>query len=552
MEQTEKEKIAKLFNFRPIFFLAVSLCMGIFFAFLYKIYDASLWWFCVLLPIIGASFCFCGTKRRIFRAMAWWGALFLFFSFGFFAFYAQVRRFEGAEQYNGEYIIIGTVIEKEKSKYDTRLLLDDIFIDEKEQNKKLNAYLPLSFYKNIALGDEIIIVGNLRTNTELFDEYGFASYQVGENIAYSCYAADCLVADNKADVLLWARNRMQTRIERGMDEDSGAVTLALLTGNTSQMDRELLDNMRYGGIAHIFAVSGLHVGALYAFCLFLLRKTKLGELPKVWKVALVAAVLLFYGGICGFSPSIIRAVTLCLVAYSAKQLLSSIDFLEILGFSAIVILFLSPVDLFNVGFQLSFSACLGIVLLQKRIGQVCVEIGKVCKKALFKRRADQAQDGLDDNVLPLTLPKRLARSVASVLSVSLAAQIGTMPIQLARFGYISGWSLLLNVFFVPLISAAFAFLLLFAVIACVLPVGASGVVLYLPNVFWSAVLLLFEAVDFSSFALVGWQATWQACVCYYGGCVFATDKLYLSAVYKRVGGALCFSCCIFLFLMGNL
>ena len=374
MSGAENKKREKLFNFRPIFFLAVFLCFGILFAFLYRLYDVSLWWLCILLPIIGASFCFCNTKRAIVRSAAWWGALCLFFSFGFMAFSTQINDFKSAEGYNGEYTVVGRVIEKEKFSYTAYLLVDNVFIEGKGVDGKLNAYLPLPFYENITLGDEVILRGETRSTTEIVGEYGFSSYEIGENIPYTCYADDCVITDGKSDVFLWLRNHIQTRIDAGMDEEIGAVMLAVLTGNTSQMDKDLLNNMRYGGIAHIFAVSGLHVGALYAFCLLLFSKTKVGKLPKVGKVALLAAILLFYGGVCGFSPSIIRAVTLCLTAYAAKQLLSSIDFLEMLGFSAIIILFLSPVDLFDVGFQLSFSACLGIVLLQKRIGQVCVEI----------------------------------------------------------------------------------------------------------------------------------------------------------------------------------
>ena len=549
----ENRKVEKLFNFRPVFFLAVFLCFGILFAFLRKIYDASWWWLCAILPIMGVSFCFCETKRALLRAVACWGALCLFFSVGFGVFNAQIRRFESADVYNGECTVVGKVLQKEETNYYTCLLLDDVFIDGKGCDGKLNAYLPLSFYENIKLGDEIAMLGETRTNTEIYGEYGFSTYQIDENIAYSCYVEECVVANGDTDVFLWLRNRIQARIETGMDEDSGAVMLAVLTGNTSQIDGGLLNNMRYGGIAHIFAVSGLHVGALYAFCLLLFHKTKLNNIHRIGKVFLLAFILLFYGGVCGFSLSIIRAIVLCLVSYTAKQLLSAIDFLEILGFSAIIILFLSPVDLFNVGFQLSFSACLGIVLLQKRIGQVCVEMGKAYRKIYPKQLTDAQQRIIDDgNTLPLTVSERAARAVSSLLSVSLAVQIATAPIQLAHFGYISGWGLLLNLFFVPLISVVFAFLLVFAVVACLLPAGASIAVFYLPNVFWSAVLLLFEGVGFSTFALVGWRVSWQVCVCYYSGWIFATDKLYLSAFYKRMGGLLCFSCCIFLFLAGNL
>jgi hypothetical protein len=126
---SENKKIEKLFNFRPVFFLAVFLCLGILFAFLYKRYDVSLWWLCVLPPIMGASFCFCGTKRALLKATVWWSALCLFFLFGVIGFFSQVRDFESAKAYDGVHTVVGKVIEKGESDYFSYLLLDDIYID---------------------------------------------------------------------------------------------------------------------------------------------------------------------------------------------------------------------------------------------------------------------------------------------------------------------------------------------------------------------------------------------------------------------------------------
>lgn len=553
MKESEKNETKKLFNFRPIFFAAVALCFGILFSYLHKFYDVSAWWLSLTLPLAGASFCFCANRKKIFRAALAWLSLCLFFAVGFFGLSLQLRNFQRANVYAGEYYVVGTVVERKEYDYNACLVLDDVFIDGEEVKGKLNAYLPLSFYKETELCDEVLLFGDVRTDTEFFGDYGFRSYAIGENLSYSVYADDCAVTGDNFDLGLYLRAHMQSRIDAGMDKDAASVTMAVLTGETSGIDEGLLDNMRRGGIAHIFAVSGLHVGALYAFCLLLLNKTKLKVLPKAGRFCLLAVILLFYGWICGFSDSIVRAIVLCLVSYAAKQFSSSVDFLETIGFSAILILLFSPVALFEVGFQLSFSACLGIVLLQKRIEQVCVEIGKGYRK-LFPRRLTEEQKTIvaSGDTLPPTFLERTAQAVASVLSVSLAAQIATAPIQLANFGYISGWSLLLNVVFVPVISAAFAFLLLLAVIACLLPVAANSAVLYLPSVVWSFVLLLFETVDLSGFSLVGWSVSPQTCICYYGGWILLTDKFHLSAVYRRVLSVTCFVAFIFLFLAGNL
>lgn len=553
MKNSEKTSVDKLFNFRPIFFTAIALCFGIIFGYLRKFYGVSAWWLCILLPIAVTSFLFCPTKKKVVRAACMWLSMLVFFSFGQTIFYRQTRNFENATAYQGTHYVIGRVTEKEEYTYVARVVLDELSVDGKDEEGKLNAYLPLSFYKDVELCDEVLLYGTLTTETGFFDEYGFRSYAIGENLRYEMRADSCFVSGSDFDLFLYIRARMQSCVYAGMDGDAAAVMTAVLTGDTAGISTDLLDNMRYGGIAHIFAVSGLHVGALYAFCLLLLDKTSLKKLPKVGRFILLAALLLLYGGICGFSASIVRAITLCLVGYATKLFASSLDFLETLGISAIVILFLSPVSLFDVGFQLSFAACLGIVLLQKRIGQVCVEIGKVYRKAFPRKLTPQQQKTIEKgDTLPPTVGERVARFFASTFSVSLAAQIATAPICLARFGYVSGWAIVLNLFFVPIISAVFAFLLLCVFIACCLPASASVVVLYVPNVIWSFALLLFEAIDFSGFALSGWKLSTQSYICYYGGCVFLTDKWNCPALLRKMITFTFFLAFIFFFLIGNL
>jgi predicted membrane metal-binding protein len=158
----------------------------------------------------------------------------------------------------------------------------------------------------------------------------------------------------------------------------------------------------------------------------------------------------------------------------------------------------------------------------------------------------------DGDTLPLSVEGRFARSVASVLSVSLAAQAATAPILLGVFGYVSGWALLLNILFVPLISAAFGFLLLFAVIACVLPISWSVFLLYLPNLLWSAALLLFEAVDFSTFLLEAKAVPMAATIAYFVGCTFLSDKWNLPKIYRKGAAWACFMVFAVVLLIANL
>ena len=307
--------------------------------------------------------------------------------------------------------------------------------------------------------------------------------------------------------------------------------------------------MRRGGIAHIFAVSGLHVGALCSFCLLLFAKTPLKRLSGLTRLLLLSALLFFYAGVCGFSASVIRALILCVFAYAAKLLWVKTDFLDMLGGAAICILLFSPSSLFEIGFQLSFSACLGIALLRMPVRKALERAGDKASRLLPKRKYTESELKLlsEGETLPLSIGQRVSRACVSFFSVTLSAQIFTTPLLMNAFGYASGWSLLLNCIFVPIISAVFAYLLLCVVIACLLPAGAVGVVLYVPSVVWSAILLVFEGVDFSSFCIEG-SVSAPCLLVYYGGCTFFTDKWNIPQKWRRIAVCACavvFACVFF-------
>ena len=544
----------RLFNFRPVFFVAAFLGLGVVFSCLRLFHGICLWWLCLLLGLL-IPFAFCGKKGMVKTAMAVCALLFAFF-FGGNAFAFQVRNYVDAPYYNGVHSVRGTVEEKSVGKWNTRLVLSDISVNGKDEKFTLIAYLPTAFADKTELFDEVVLKGTLTTFDLDFTAEDFNATQLRDGIRYRLDDVEsCAVVGHKFHLFGWIRARIEKVIYSGMDEDPASVTLAVLTGNTHGIEDGLLANMRYGGIAHIFAVSGLHVGALFAFCLFLTSKTKLKKTPKPVRFLLVAFVLIFYGGICGFSASILRATILCLVGYAAKLIGTSMDKLEALGAAAIFILLLSPVDLFLPGFQLSFLACLGIFLwckpLEKWGNHVCDEIGKRVRafqeiRRIERNNADvemtvaKTEKSVNQQETPLvSLPLKVRQGVISFLSVSTAAQIATAPVLLHTFGYLSGWSLLLNCIFVPLISASFSLLLVGVAIACFLPLSVAPILLYVPNVIWSAALLVFEAFDFSVFVLKGVTLTVGAFICYYGALSFFSDKWNLTVKQRRGFGLLC-------------
>lgn len=555
MQKTGRDGKDKLFNFRPIFFTAAFLCLGVVFAFLHIFYALSYWWLSLLLGL-AIPFAFC-DKERLFKTAISVAVLLIAFFVGVHGCSAQVRKYASAGVYEGEYAVQGVVEEKVVGKELTSLLLSEISVGNHKEGFKLIAYLPTAFCENVRLFDEVELLGTVQTSMAELSAESFDAYALQAGVKYKMADVEsCVVKSHRFHLFGVIRERVGVVLYSGMDEDPAAVTLAVLTGDTSGIDSGLLKNMRYGGIAHVFAVSGLHVGALYAFCMLLTSKTGLKKAPKPVRFALVAATLLFYGGVCGFSSSVLRATVLCLVAYAAKLIGTSVDKFEALGAAAIFILLLSPVELFGVGFQLSFLACLGIFLWSKPLEKwgthVCDELQEWTRVRVFRKTPKGVEKRENGEIALPTISAKIKQAVISFLAVSTAAQIATAPVLLQTFGYLSGWSALLNCIFVPFVGGIFSVLLLLVVFACALPLSVAPILLYLPNVVWSAALLLFEAFDFSLFAIRNVTLSVGAFVCYYLALSFLSDKWNLTARARKCFGALCAVGCVLVLIILNI
>jgi len=535
MKDTAKEVSGedKLFNFRPAFFAAVFLALGIVFYFYYHFQGVSALWVLCLLPLAVMPFFFCRTREKLWKTACAVLLLGCSFFLGFFSFGAQVGHFEDRKAYHEMCYVTGRVVEIREYDNFAALVLDDVWVEKESIKDKVIAYMPASFCEKVNLSDEVFLRATLETVEVNAEEFGLMAGEFGDKIFYRAWMPAGSVTGHKFDLTLFLYARAENAIDYGMDKTSAAVTKAVLLGNTYGIDDGLYENIRRGGIAHIFAVSGLHVGALFGFCLLLTKNTAMRRLSKVAQFFFTACILLLYAALCGFAASVVRATVLCLFGYVAKLFKVKSDLLEALGCGGICILLCTPSALFEVGFQLSFAACFGIVFLTKPIGQVCDEMAKTVR-GVFPRKLTAAEIEAikNDDTLPPRISTRIYRAVTSFVSVSLAAQIFTAPLLLYYFGYVSGWALLLNCLFVPLISAMFSILLMFVVLASLLPVELAAVILYVPKVVWSALLLLFEAVDFSGFSIENVKITAAACLPYFAACTLISDKWNLEKILK--------------------
>ncbi len=152
------------------------------------------------------------------------------------------------------------------------------------------------------------------------------------------------------------------RIERVFPNNSGFVK-AVLFGDRSELN-EVRDTFKDAGVMHLLAISGLHIGIIYLFVFTSLRFF----LSKRASIAIACIILLGYLAVCNNSPSVSRAVIMITIISLAKILERDISIIQLLSLSALLILFLNPHELFNVGFQLSFTAVYTILVITPKLG----------------------------------------------------------------------------------------------------------------------------------------------------------------------------------------
>ncbi len=186
--------------------------------------------------------------------------------------------------------------------------------------------------------------------------------------AESCESGPVRLPLHRAAALLKARFRAS--LAPLLHPDSLALLCAMLFG-----EREALSDAQYaavqsGGLSHLTAVSGLHVGMLYALLQALLRRQD----PRL-RALLSLSVLFFYGFLAAFSPSVVRALVMVSLHACARLRHKAYDLLSCSAAAALLILFLHPARLFSAGFQLSFLAVFSLAFVLPLLKQKAAFLG---------------------------------------------------------------------------------------------------------------------------------------------------------------------------------
>jgi competence protein ComEC len=285
---------------------------------------------------------------------------------------------------------------------------------------------------NINYGDILLVKGlpNRIRSPLNPDEFDYQKYMRNKGILFQHFLKpdDFLIVDQIPGSFIY---RVSTNARQGIisiisnsfnEESTRGIMLALLAGQRHYIDHETYDRFIDIGIIHVLAVSGLHVGIIYMFLLALLRPLHKNKWGKRFSLCIKIIVLLFFAFLTGLSPSVLRATLMFSIMIVGKILNRNSHILNSVFLSACILLNINPYLLFDVGFQLSYSAVIGIIMFQPVIyGDLNCKV-------------------------------KVINWIWQLTAVSIAAQLGTFPISLFYFKQFPTYFLLGNIFAIPYVT----------------------------------------------------------------------------------------------------
>ncbi len=158
---------------------------------------------------------------------------------------------------------------------------------------------------------------------------------------------------------------LQQNINNGKDEL--AIAEALLIGYTNDLDKDLVQAYSNTGVVHIIAISGMHLALIYGLLLWIFAKMPGIKNSKILQAILILSCLWLFSLLTGGAASVIRSAVMFSFITVGKMFFKQASIYSSLAASAFVMLCFNPCYLWDVGFQLSYLAVIGIVVFQKPV-----------------------------------------------------------------------------------------------------------------------------------------------------------------------------------------
>ena len=268
------------------------------------------------------------------------------------------------------------------------------------------------------------------------------------------------------------RRAVVSRIRQALPSRASAMLCGMLLGDTDYMDSRTVENFRATGIAHLLAVSGLHLTLLTLALSELLRRLKVA--PRSSSVIMIGFILLFMA-VTGFPPSVIRAGVMHILALISRMIFRDADSYTSLSAAVLLMCLVNPWAAADIGLQLSVCATLGLLLAA---GRTDASLLQFSRRLLIRL-----------NRMPRSRKvRKFGKSALRSVSVSLTASLSILPLTAIHFGSVPLVSPLTNLLCV---FAASAFIIVGMIASAIYCIPFVGWLISLPLRFAAAAICVY-------------------------------------------------------------
>ncbi len=342
-----------------------------------------------------------------------------------------------------------------------RLIGDSVIV----VSGKVLAYIKKdSTTDNLKYGDEILIKNKLNfiESNRNPNQFDYKNYLNLNQINYQVFLSKDdfeATGNNYGNKLFGYSQKMRQKLygyleQNGVKGKQLQVASALLLGYKENLDKDIQKSYASAGAMHVLAVSGLHVGILYLLLSRILNLFKKFKNTRLLIALIIILCLWFYAIMTGLSASVMRATTMFSFIVIGDRLMNQkVSIYNTLAVSAIILMVINPYIIYQVGFQLSYAAVVGIVYLQPKLNK------------LFYSRY------------------KIIRAIWAITCVSIAAQIATFPLSLHYFHQFPTYFFISNLVVIP---AAFLVFYLGVSLFITAPFGGLSLVIgkFINGIIW--------------------------------------------------------------------
>lgn len=313
---------------------------------------------------------------------------------------------------------------------------------ERKNNPGNTAHIYLDYIN----GDYICMSGTVSVpdsaaNPGTFDQYIY----LRNKGYYLCISNGTIESGNHRPYsiegfLYGIKNRCTKIIDNSFDSESAGIVKAMLVADKSTLDKNIKKLYSENGIAHIMAISGVHVAIIGMTLYGFLRKLRIGRLISG---TFSIAIIILYGIMTGMSSSTERAVIMLILSIAAEYFGRKTDAPTSMGFAMIIMVLGNPYVILDAGFQLSFAAITGVTVVAPQLRKLL----RMFKR--FIKAADEKKKQKHKKIMSL---RKVIIKLIDALVVGIASFITTTPVIIYYYYQFPPYSILINLIVIPLVS----------------------------------------------------------------------------------------------------